>query len=127
MRAILVAACLLLIAPMATAASGPTSGWGLGTVEEGETDRRHHNTHGDQPCLAIYIPKVFTVTLNHAPTDVLGLRAGGASATSQNGVATVSFVANYCTSFDIFVDGIDVDGSAAYAMTVTSVFTAPVA
>lgn len=119
------AACLLavLLAPSAIASTaGPSAPVHAGSVAQGQVSSSTFSTHGDQPCLAIYMPRVFTVTLAYAPvTDTLSLAAGGASDTGSNGAATVSFVANYCTVFTIQVTGTSVADSAQYVWTVTSV------
>ncbi|HEX2023020.1 MAG TPA: hypothetical protein VHH36_09905 [Candidatus Thermoplasmatota archaeon] len=54
------------------------------------------------------------------PGDVLALSAGGETASTSNGVATVAFLSGVCTAFDVRVAGASVAGSAAYAVTVRS-------
>ncbi len=129
MRAITILASLLLIA-LATAspvAAGPAGDPGVyvGTVVEGERDTHRFSSHGGNPCLGVYIPKLWVVTLTHAPADAsLSLSAGGKTDVSMAGSATVSFVANYCTVFTIAVEGLAVDGKAIYAVDVESAFIA---
>ena len=119
------AACLLaaFLVPSALASTaGPSAPVHAGSVAQGQTDSSTFSTHGDQPCLAVYMPRVFTVSLAYAPvSDSLTVSAGGVSDTGANGVATVSFVANYCTVFTIQVTGTSVAESAEYVWTVTSV------
>lgn len=126
MAAKLLAAALCLLAVLAAPAAartGPEPGPFVGTVAQGEADSHHFSTHGDQPCLAVWIPKLYVVTLAYAPpTDTLALSAAGASDAGANGVAAVSFVANYCTAFTIRVAGTAVADEAAYVVTVESVF-----
>lgn len=130
MRTASIFAGLLLIAlavaqPVAAEPAQNTGPY-AGTVRENEVDHHRFSTHGDNPCVDIWVPKLYVVTLTHAPTtDALQLGAGSEVADSQNGVATVSFVANYCTSFDIYVAGVAVSGVAAYGVTVESVFLGP--
>lgn len=119
MRAHLLAAGLLtavLLLVPATAQSGPSSGVYVGTVGEGETDRLHYTTHGNNPCLAIYIPHTYVVTL--ASADTMRLTVGQHSDVTSNGVATLVFTANYCTAFTVLVEGLDIDHGGAYTVTV---------
>ena len=124
-RAILLACLLAALVPAASAAAGPSlvdAPAGAGSVSQGTTSSTGYSTHGDQPCLAIYMPRVYTVTLAYAPpTDALTLSVGALSATGSEGHATLSFVANYCTAFTVSVTGTSVADSATYAWAVTSV------
>ncbi len=131
MRVITIAASMLLIA-LATASpvsAGPgvdpgvSPGLYVGTIGDGERDTYRFSTHGGNPCLGVYIPKLYVVSLSHAPADAtLSLSAGGKTDMSMAGQASVTFVANYCTTFTITVDGVDVDGTAAYVVDVESAF-----
>ncbi len=126
MARLALAACLLALALVPTAlASGPglvSSPVHAGSVAQGATSSYVYSTHGDQPCLAYYQPRVFTVTLAYTPpSDVLALTVGAASATGSDGVATLSFVDNYCTAFTVGITGTSVAGSAEYAFAITSV------
>src|SRR5688572_27776747 len=126
MRVLPFAACLLaaLLAAPATLAStpGPQLGPFAGTVAQGETDAHPFSTHGDQPCLAVWLPRLYVVALAYAPVDdTLTLTAAGNTDTGSSGHASVSFVANYCTAFTITVSGTAVSDSAAYTVVVQSV------
>ena len=114
-----------VLAPSALASDGPAL-VGVpahaGSVGQGGAASYAYSTHGDQPCLAIYQPRVFTVTLAYAPpSDVLTLSVGTASATGSGGAATLSFVDNYCTAFTVRVVGTSVASSAEYAFAISSV------
>jgi hypothetical protein len=125
MRALASLATLLLVATVAVPASaqtGPSSGAYVGTVEQDGRNSHFYTTHGDTPCLAIYIPHLYVVTLAVLPpTDTLTLGVLGQTADTTNGVATVSFVANYCTAFTLLVDGTEVADTAIYGLTVEHV------
>lgn len=128
-RTLLAAALLAaLLAPAALAATGPQVGPFVGVVEQDASNRHAFSTHGDTPCLAVYLPKLYVVTLTYDnPADTLTLMAAGATAVGSNGVATLDFVANYCTAFTIDVVGTAVAGNALepgtrYVVTVESLF-----
>ncbi|MGB0652511.1 MAG: hypothetical protein ACPGQL_04865 [Thermoplasmatota archaeon] len=132
MRTLLVSACLLLTlaAPGIQAGLGPDvepaigtpqPGPFAGTIGDGGSNTHRFSTHGDQPCLGVWMPKLYVVTLNYvSPFNSLGVSARGHSDSGENGVASIKFVANYCTAFDIVVSGDDVSGTAAYVVTVQS-------
>lgn len=114
----------VLIAPGVTAAPKglPSPGPFAGTVDTNDVDTHHFSTHGDSGCLAIWIPKTYIVTLTYAtPLDRVDLTVDGKHAVGSNGVATVSFVKNYCTAFDITVTGVRVLAESPYVVTVESV------
>lgn len=123
-RFALVAAFFVLALATATSAStgGGSSTPYVGSVGQGQSDNHRYDNSGGNPCLAIYMPRTYTVTLAHVPTsDVLTLTAAGHSDSSSNGLASVSFTGNYCTAFDIRVTGTAVAGATEYAVAVTSV------
>jgi hypothetical protein len=104
-------------------AAEPSGGPYAGTMGQGGSATHHFtNQAPGTQCLAIYQPTLYTVRLQYAPvSDVLTLAVGAASDAGSNGVATLSFVANYCTSFDITVTGTEVADKAAYLVSVSSV------
>lgn len=123
-RSILLACLLAALVPAASAAEGPSlvdAPVGTGSVSQGTTSSTGYSTHGDQPCLDVYMPRVYTVTLAYSPPgDVLTLSVGELAATGSDGHAVLSFVANYCTAFTVSVKGTSVADSASYAWAVTS-------
>lgn len=130
LRIALAAACLatvLATAPVSADLGGPEPGPFTGTIGQDHTRTHHFSTHGDNPCLAVYMPRVYTVTLAYAPpTDTLSISVGGLTDVGSLGAGSISFVANYCTAFDITVVGVEVTDKAAYGVTVTSVPLLPV-
>ncbi len=119
-------ATALLLAPGSLAGIGglPSPGPFVGTVDTNDVDTHRFSTHGDMDCLAIWIPKLYTVTLSYAtPLDRVDLDVRGQHADGANGVATISFIANYCTAFDITVTGVRVAVESPYVVTVQSANT----
>ena len=112
------AAAVALLASPAGAATG-TPGPFAGVVRQGET-RTHwfDNNPLDQPCpnpMTTYV-----VALHYTPTtDVLTLSVGSTTVTGSGGGASIGFVGNWCTAFDIRVGGASVANVAVYRVTVT--------
>lgn len=106
-------ACLALLAPAASAATGPYAG----VVRQGETDwHSYDNNPTNSPC--IQMATTYTVTLAYAPTsDVLTLSVAGKTASGSG--AGISFQAGVCAAFPIAVTGTQVADLAAYEVTVT--------
>ncbi|HEX2022515.1 MAG TPA: hypothetical protein VHH36_07365 [Candidatus Thermoplasmatota archaeon] len=106
---------VLATVPTAVAAEGPFHG----AVRQGDVKTHHFdNNPQNNPCIQLIV--TYTVTLTHVPTtDTLTLSAGGQTATSSGGVATVSFEASFCTAFDITVTGTDVENVARYTVHVS--------
>lgn len=106
-----------LLTPVALAATG--TGPFTGTLRQNQTDRHtYDNNPNNDPC--IQMMTTYTVTLTYAPTtDTLTLTANGITAVGSGGTATVTFDANYCTSFNIQVKGTKVASSADYTVTVS--------
>ena len=129
MRALPLAASLLVgFLTLASPASAELSGGPyVGTVSQGSADPHSYTSHPPgTECLAIYQPHLYTVRLEYAPpTDVLTLTVGSVSDVGSNGVASISFVANYCYGFDFSVSGTQVADNAAYLVTVSSVRQGP--
>lgn len=106
---------LLVLTPVAMAATGPFTG----SVRQGQT-KTHHYSNSSPGELCPQVMVFYTVELTYTPTtDVLTLSAGGQTATGSNGYAVVSFEAPYCTSFTISVTGTSVASRADYTATVT--------
>lgn len=119
----------LLLATLLTALLLPAANAAphAGVLAQGET-RTHafDNTPRDGNA-CIHLATTWTVTLAYAPpTDTLTLRAGGATATGHDGLASVSFVSGVCTAFSIEVAGTSVENVAAYAVSVNSFVGGPV-
>lgn len=125
-RAILAVALLAaLLFPAAVASTNPvlpSSGAHKGAVAEGQSSSFTYASHpAGTECLAIYLPRTYTVTLAYAPVDdTLTLRVGTHSDAGAAGRASVSFVANYCTAFTITVTGTSVASTADFVTAVTS-------
>lgn len=111
---LLVATALLAPAALAATGTGPFTG----TVRQNQTDRHTYDNNPDNnPC--IQVMTTYTVTLTYTPTtDTLTLTANGVTAVGSGGVATVTFEANWCTSFNILVHGTNVARVAQYEVTV---------
>ena len=122
-RALVAAALLLLLAvPLATArppiVPAVELGTHAGTLTEGASTSFTYKA-GPDPCLGVYIPHTFVVNLAYAPIDdTLTLSSHGKTATGADGLATLSFVDNYCTSFGVVVSGTEVAGTAAFVLNV---------
>lgn len=114
-RILLALAFAALLAPLASASTGPFQGH----VRQGQTDvHTFDNNPQNLPCPQVMT--TYTVTLTYTPTsDVLTLTVGSLSATGSNGFAQLTFERNVCTSFDILVTGTSVARRAAYEVTVT--------
>ena len=124
MRALAILAGLLLV-PVVAAQGAPSTGLYVGAVSEGQTDVLFYSTHGDTNCLGIYIAHTYTVTLVTDPGATLSVAVGAKTATSSNGVATLSFTANYCTQFHLYVHGVAVTDTASYVLNVEHVIKGP--
>lgn len=106
---------LVALAPTVQASTGPFAG----AVAQGETDVHVYDNNPDgDPCIDVMA--VYTVELTYTPvTDVLALSAGGQTDVGAFGRAVVTFMASWCTSFEIGVSGTQVATLAWYVATVT--------
>ncbi|HET6399284.1 MAG TPA: hypothetical protein VFH47_06995 [Candidatus Thermoplasmatota archaeon] len=126
MRLAAIAAMLACLAFAAAASAGPLpsplfAGPYAGVASDGSSHAHEYSTHPPHTlCAAVYIPHQFVVTLDAAPTDTLVLRVGSHAATTFQGAATLTFIANYCTAFTIHVEGVEVL-AGPYAVTVSHV------
>ena len=107
--------CVTLLLPAALAMPYAYAG----RVRQGESDSF---TFDNTPYAACTLQPVrWFVTLAYAPvTDALTLRAAGQEATGENGVASVSFVAISCATFDVSIEGTSVAHEATYAVAIHS-------
>lgn len=124
MRRALFAAALLasLAVPIALAAPPIAPrvelGTHAGTLTQGASTAFSYSSGGD-PCLGVYIPHTYVVNLAYAPIDdTLTVSSHGVSASGSNGLATISFVDNWCTTFGVRVDGTEVAGIAAFVVNI---------
>ena len=112
-----VGAVAILSGP-ATAAPGSTGPFS-GVVRQNQTKtHQYDNNPLNNPCQQVIT--TYTVSLTYTPTsDVLTLSVGSLSATGSNGSASLSFEANYCTSFEVKVIGTSVQSAAQYTVNVS--------
>ncbi len=122
---VLLALTLLAFMTPAQAADLPSSGIYTDDVTMGETNEHAYSTHGSQPCLGIYMEHTYFVTLVAEAGQVLLLEVAGQQVMATDGTARITFTANYCTAFQILVEGIDVDGDASYVLAVEHVVKGP--